>query len=299
MDVLTLFVDQGALAGIRIGGEGIIVDAHMPECENVNPKEIQQSLAAYFKGVEVRGLILTGFDSDHAHDLGVEWILSTFQPAWIMYPKYYKPTDCATAVFNSINKHERRRATTARPLVRHSIRIDRMASRFVAGLGNNFTVELFSPHFEDMDSSNNCSIVAKITGRDATGFRYLATGDTEIDRWETISRIFGTQLAADVMAAPHHGSISGVYGPMVRAASYLDMYVLATDRPGRRQIQVFNRYDRCCYRNTKALLYLDAVREAVSAIDGGKFDVLIDETHTDHKISDQAMGLILADMALP
>lgn len=211
MDVLTAFVDQGALAGIRTGGEGVIVDAHMPECENVNPKEIQQSLAAYFRGVDVKGLILTGFDSDHAHDLGVEWILSTFQPAWIMYPKYYKPTDCATAVFNSINKHERRRATMARPLIRHSIRIDRMASRFVAGLGNNFTVELFSPHFEDMDSSNNCSIVAKITGRDATGFRYLATGDTEIDRWETISRIFGTQLAADVMAAPHHGSISGVY----------------------------------------------------------------------------------------
>jgi beta-lactamase superfamily II metal-dependent hydrolase len=211
VDVLTAFVDQGALAGIRIGGEGVIVDAHMPECENVHPKEIQQSLTAYFRGVDVKGLILTGFDSDHAHDLGVEWILATFEPAWIMYPKYYKPTDCATAVFNSIKKHERRRVTTARPLIRHSIRIDRIASRFIAGLGTNFTVELFSPHFEDMDSSNNCSIVAKIVGRDTTGFSYLATGDTEINRWETISRIFGTQLVADVMAAPHHGSISGVY----------------------------------------------------------------------------------------
>ena len=211
MDVLTLFVDQGALSGVRIGGEGIIVDAHMPESENVNPKEIQQSLDLYFRGIDIKGLILTGFDSDHAHDLGVEWILSRFQPAWIMYPKYYKPTDCATAVFNSINKHERRRATTTRPLVRHSIRIDKMESRLVAGLGNGFAIELFSPHLEDMDSSNNCSIVAKITGRDSTGFRYLATGDTEIDRWEAISRLFGDQLAADVMAAPHHGSVSGVY----------------------------------------------------------------------------------------
>lgn len=211
MDVLTLFVDQGALAGIRVGGEGVIVDAHMPACENVNPEEIQQSLSLYFKGIDVRGLILTGFDSDHAHDLGVEWILTNFQPAWIMYPKYYKDTDCATAVFNSINKHERRRAATSRPLIRHSIRLDKMVSRMVGGLGNNFTVELFSPHFEDMDSSNNCSIVAKIVGNGAAGFRYLATGDTEIDRWETISRLFGDNLAADVMAAPHHGSISGVY----------------------------------------------------------------------------------------
>lgn len=211
MDVLTLFVDQGALAGIRIGGEGIVVDAHMPQCENVGPEEIQQTLSAYFRGINVRALILTGFDSDHAHDLGVEWILSTLQPDWIIYPKYYKPTDCATAVFNSINKHERRRASTAKPLIRHSVRLDKMESRIISGLGSNFTVELFSPHFEDMDSSNNCSIVAKIVGSDTTGFRYLATGDTEVDRWETISRIFGGYLGSDVMAASHHGSISGVY----------------------------------------------------------------------------------------
>jgi pimeloyl-ACP methyl ester carboxylesterase len=88
-----------------------------------------------------------------------------------------------------------------------------------------------------------------------------------------------------------------LYGPMVRAASYLDMYVLAADRPGRRQVQVFNRYDRCCYRNTKALLYQDAVRAAVAEIGGGSFEVVIDETHADHKISDHAMALILADMA--
>lgn len=211
MDVLTLFVDQGALAGVRAGGEGIVIDAHMPQCENVSPEEIQQSLSTYFRGVDVRGFILTGFDSDHAHDLGVDWVLTNLQPAWIMYPKYYKDTDCARAVFNAINKHERRRAGTARPLIRHSVRLDKMESRFIQGLGTNFSVELFSPHFEDMDSSNNCSIVAKIVGKDATGFSYLATGDTEIDRWETISRIFGNRLASDVMAASHHGSISGVY----------------------------------------------------------------------------------------
>lgn len=62
-----------------------------------------------------------------------------------------------------------------------------------------------------MDSSNNCSIVAKIAGKDSTGFRYLVTGDTEIDRWETISRLFSLQLAADVMAAAHHTAMSGTH----------------------------------------------------------------------------------------
>lgn len=88
-----------------------------------------------------------------------------------------------------------------------------------------------------------------------------------------------------------------LYGRLAQAADYLDMYVLAADRPGRRQLQIFNRYDRCCYRNTKALLYRDATREAIGEIGGGSFDVIIDETHADHKISDHAMALILADMA--
>lgn len=211
MDILTLYVGQGALTGIRVGNEGIIVDAHMPETDHVTPEEIQQCLSVYFQGMAVRGLILTGFDADHAHLGGVEWILSQFTPDWIMYPKYFKDTDSTAKVFNSIRKHEKRRAATTRPLTRHSIRLDRLDCREVKGLGRNFTIELFSPHLEDMDLSNNCSIVAKITGTDSTGFQYLVTGDTEIDRWETISKLFGKQLAADVMAAAHHGAVTGTH----------------------------------------------------------------------------------------
>lgn len=210
MDVLTLYVGQGALAAVRVGNEGIIIDAHMPDCDHVTSDEIEQTLSVYFRGVAVRGFILTGFDADHAHSGGVEWILSQFTPDWIMYPKYYKDTDCAGEVFAAINRHERRRATT-RPLTRHSIRLDRMDGRDIVGLGRHFTVELFSPHLEDMDSSNNCSIVAKITGTDSTGFRYLVTGDTETDRWDTICRLFGKHLAAEVMAAAHHGAVTGVH----------------------------------------------------------------------------------------
>lgn len=211
VDILTLYVGQGALTGVRVGNEGIIVDAHMPETDHVTPEEIQQSLSIYFRDIVVRGLILTGFDADHAHLGGVEWILSNFMPDWIMYPKYFKDTDAASSVFASIIKHERRRDTSARPLKRHSIRLDRLESRQINGVGKNFRIELFSPHIEDMDTSNNCSIVAKITGNDPTGFQYLVTGDTERDRWEVISRLFGAELSADVMAAAHHGAVSGIH----------------------------------------------------------------------------------------
>lgn len=211
VDVLTFYVGQGALTGIRVGNEGIIIDAHMPDTDHVKSEEIQQCVSIYFRDVAVRGLILTGFDADHAHVGGVEWLLSKYMPDWIMYPKYFKDTEAADSVFASITRHERRRARSNRPLTRYSIRLDRLDHRELRGIGNNFTIELFSPHFEDMDSSNNCSIVAKITGTDQTGFRYLVTGDTETDRWETISRLFGDKLEADVMAAAHHGAVSGLH----------------------------------------------------------------------------------------
>ena len=78
------------------------------------------------------------------------------------------------------------------------------------GLASCFTFELFSPHMDDMDSSNNSSIVLKLVGLDQNGFSYLITGYTETDRWDSINRYFGKYLASDVMAAPHHGARSGL-----------------------------------------------------------------------------------------
>src|SRR6187431_1448026 len=59
MDILTFYPDQGSIVGIRTGNEGIIIDAHMPKCGYVTPGEIQQSLSIYFRGITIRGLVLT------------------------------------------------------------------------------------------------------------------------------------------------------------------------------------------------------------------------------------------------
>lgn len=88
------------------------------------------------------------------------------------------------------------------------------------------------------------------------------------------------------------------YRPLIHAANYLEMFVLATDQPHRRQAQVFNRYDKCCYMNTKGKLYEQAVVDAVHAIDGGDFSVTLDETHADHKISAYGVGVILEALGL-
>jgi beta-lactamase superfamily II metal-dependent hydrolase len=211
MDVFTLYVGQGSLAAVRAGDEAIVVDAHMPNCEDVTKDQIEQSLDSYLAKSKVRGLILTGLDRDHACPTGVESILQRYEPDWVMYPTYYKDTDAAAEVFSIIEREVRRRAKTVRPLTRKSVRVDRVESRHLGGLATHFTFELFSPHMDDMDSSNNSSIVLKLTGLDPNGFSYLITGDTETERWEAISRYFGKYLACPVMAGAHHGSSNGVH----------------------------------------------------------------------------------------
>ncbi len=210
MDVFTLYVGQGALAAVRAGDEAIIVDAHMPNCDEVCQDQIEQSLASYLSKSKVRGLILTGLDKDHACPAGVESILVSYEPDWVMYPTYYKETDAASDVFRIIAAQVKRREKTTRPLTRESVRVDNVDSRHLTGLANSFALELFSPHMSDMDCSNNSSIVLKITGLDQTGFSYLVTGDTETERWDGINRYFGKYLASPVMAASHHGSRTGV-----------------------------------------------------------------------------------------
>ncbi len=198
------------LSAIRSGSEAIIVDSHMPNTDDVTQEQIELSLQYYLRNSNVTGFILTGFDRDHACPAGVESILTSFSPSWIMYPKYYKDSDAATEVFNIISRHEKNRSASDNPLIRVSVRVDNVESRFLEELSTQFKFELFSPHMDDMDNSNNSSIVLKLTGLDPSGFSYLITGDTESDRWENINKFFGEYLFSSILAAPHHGSQNGV-----------------------------------------------------------------------------------------
>lgn len=211
MQLFTLYVGQGSLAAVRSGSEVVIIDAHMPDIENhISVEEVEASLEVFIGNRIVRGLILTGLDRDHACPTGVESILTRHEPDWVMYPKYYKDTDAASDVFKTIEKEVKRREKTARPLTRQSVHVDKVDGRQLIGLANDFTFELFSPHMDDMDSSNNSSIVLKLVGTGPKGFSYLVTGDTETERWENIFKYFGKYLTSDVMAASHHGSRNGV-----------------------------------------------------------------------------------------
>jgi beta-lactamase superfamily II metal-dependent hydrolase len=211
MNIITANVGQGALAIVRHEGEAILVDSRIPPSDDNTVAHVKKLLAVSLKDHHVKGLILTGFDDDHSDVVGVSIIVRKYRPDWVMYPKYYKASTEAKNVFALINEEEKARRTSGKPLTKVSVRLDQLADRNLRGLSNHFDFELFSPHIEDMDSSNNCSIVLKLTGRGARGFSYLITGDTENARWDTINRLFGSALKSHVLAAPHHGSKNGAH----------------------------------------------------------------------------------------
>jgi beta-lactamase superfamily II metal-dependent hydrolase len=213
MNIVTVNVGQGALAIVRHQKEAIIVDCRIPPPDDRTVAYVKEVLALSLKDHYVKGLILTGFDNDHSEIAGASIILKKYRPDWIMYPKYYKDSDEARRVFALIDDEVKTRGLSANPLEKISVRIDQLANRTLRGLSDNFEFELFSPHLEDMDCSNNCSIVLKVTGCGTRGFSYLITGDTENLRWQTINRLFGSALKSHVLAAPHHGSKNAIHVP--------------------------------------------------------------------------------------
>lgn len=206
MNVITVNVGQGALAIVRHQNEAIIVDCRIPPSDDQTVAYVKEIMALSLREHCVKGLILTGFDNDHSEIAGASIVLRKYRPDWIMYPTYYKDSDEAKRVFDLINAEEAARHQTNNPLKKVSVRVDQLANRRLTGLSGKFEFELFSPHIEDMDCSNNCSIVLKLTGIGARGFSYLITGDTENPRWERINKLFGSALKAHVLAAAHHGS---------------------------------------------------------------------------------------------
>ncbi len=210
MNIYTLNVGQGQFVVVTGNTQAIIIDSYVPLNPTADIVNVKGALAAILQGKHLIGLMVTGFDADHFNEVGIKIILNKYRPNWIMYPKYFKDTRVADSCFAVIKTFEKQKVFT-----RYSVALDKNDARFYNKLSDDFQIEAFSPHSDDMNSSNNCSLVCKIKER-TTGATYLVTGDTENDRWQSIVRIFGSAIASHVLAAPHHGSRNGVSDAAMR-----------------------------------------------------------------------------------
>lgn len=80
-------------------------------------------------------------------------------------------------------------------------------------------------------------------------------------------------------------------------AGYEDLYVLGAQN--RRQLQVVNEFDPCCFGGDYRSIYLVQVQVALRELGGGTFDVFVDTENGAHSIGRAAIARILADLDGP
>jgi hypothetical protein len=81
-------------------------------------------------------------------------------------------------------------------------------------------------------------------------------------------------------------------------ANYLELYVLGAFGEGRAQIQLLNQYDSCCFAGIKYRTYEHTMKEVMSNLGKGRFDIFLDDSHKEHKISTESLKVLFKNEGL-
>jgi len=71
--------------------------------------------------------------------------------------------------------------------------------------------------------------------------------------------------------------------------NYLELYVLSAYGDDRRHVQIFNKNDPCCFSGNGYETYEFVIKDKIFQLEKGNFQIFIDDTHNEHKISDTAL----------
>jgi len=80
---------------------------------------------------------------------------------------------------------------------------------------------------------------------------------------------------------------------LYQIANYLELYVLSSYGDDRIHVQIFNKNDPCCFSGNVSGLYDDKINEKLIKLDNGDFFLYVDDTHNEHKISENSLKIIL------
>ncbi len=83
---------------------------------------------------------------------------------------------------------------------------------------------------------------------------------------------------------------------LYKIANYLDLYVMGSYGKDRILVQIFNKYDPCCFDGDAFLTYQKPIKNTVDTLGLGDFKILLDDTHKEHKISDYSLEKIINEL---
>jgi len=79
--------------------------------------------------------------------------------------------------------------------------------------------------------------------------------------------------------------------------NYLELYILSAYGDGRKHVQIFNKDDPCCFSGNGYETYEFIIKDKISQLGKGNFQILIDDTHNEHKISDHILELVYKNIS--
>ena len=85
---------------------------------------------------------------------------------------------------------------------------------------------------------------------------------------------------------------------LYKNVNYLELYVLGAYGDGRQHIQIFNKNDPCCFSGNGYETYEFVIKDKMSQLGKGTFQILIDDTHNEHKISNHTLKLVYEMISL-
>jgi len=83
---------------------------------------------------------------------------------------------------------------------------------------------------------------------------------------------------------------------LYQKVNYLELYVLSAYGDGRKHIQIFNKNDPCCFSGNGYETYEFIIKDKLLQLGNGDFQVFVDDTHNEHKISDTTLEHIIKNI---
>ena len=90
-----------------------------------------------------------------------------------------------------------------------------------------------------------------------------------------------------------YGDYEQTLPKLYSSVNYLELYILGSYGENRKLIQIFNEFDPCCFDGESYTLYEPIISKKIDNLNSGDFEIILDSTHNEHKISNFAINEIL------